>query len=148
MFKLNTLFSGIRTGNYTILQLVEELGSLLVDHSSLKRELGVEILTQVIEKLENRSLSADQLRFIATFYADRLKDHHQVIPPVIRGILALLKFDHLPDGLASEMINSLHINVPCQQQQCTDRHNIYLIFQVALENKRQGIYTVVFSFSY
>lgn len=95
-------------------------------------------MTQVLEKLDNIHLSSEQLGFIANFYADRLKDHHQVIPPAIRGILALVKFNNFPDGCATQILNSLFLNIPCQQQQCSERQNIYLIFQILLERKTEG----------
>lgn len=125
-------------GKYTILQLVEQLGTLLIHFTPDKRELGLEILTQVLEKLDDSHLSTEQLRFIATFYADRLKDHHQVIPPAIRGILALVRFTNFPDGCATQILNSLFLNIPCQQQQCIERQNIYLVFQVLLDRKTDG----------
>lgn len=98
----------------------------------------MEILTRVLETLDDTHLSSEQLRFISSFYADRLKDHHQVIPPAIGGILALTKFNNFPDGSASEILTSLFLNIPCQQQQYLERQNIYLIFQVLLERKTEG----------
>lgn len=118
--------------------MVEQLESLLVHFAPTKRELGIEILTQVLEALDHSHLTPEQLRFIATFYGDRLKDHHQVIPVVIRGILAIVKFENFPDGSSVHLLNSIFLNVPCQQQQCAERQNIYKIFQILLDRKTQG----------
>lgn len=120
------------------MQLVEHLEGLLIHYAPTKRELGIEILTQVLENVDDSHLTAEELRFIATFYGDRLKDHHQVIPAVIRGILALVQFNNFPDGSSAHLLNSIFLNVPCQQQQCSERQNIYKIFQVLLDRKTQG----------
>lgn len=60
------------------MNLTEKLGSLLVDISSEKRALGTSILSQVLEATPRDTLLNDELKFICTFYADRLKDNHQV----------------------------------------------------------------------
>lgn len=106
----------------------------------------MEILTRVLEELDEQQLSSEQLRFIAIFYGDRLKDHHQVIPAVIRGILALVGFSNFPDDCAVQLLNSIFLNVPCQQQQCNERRNIYTIFEVLFDRKTQGEFRI-FTFS-
>lgn len=98
----------------------------------------MEILTQALENLDKNYLTTEQLNFIATFYRDKLKDHHQVIPAVIRGILALITFNNFPDGSSALLLNHIFLNVPCQQQQCIDRRNIYKICQILLDCRTQG----------
>ncbi|KAJ3643831.1 hypothetical protein Zmor_026518 [Zophobas morio] len=130
--KCALLVEEINSGRLTIVQLVEQLGTLLVDVAPINRELGTWILTQVLQGLPANHFDEKQLQFICTFYADRLKDHHQVIPAVLVGVLALAKFDQFPSGAAAQILSALFQNVACQQQQEHDRHNIYKIFQVLL----------------
>lgn len=60
------------------MNLTEQLGDLLVNVSPEKRALGTSILSQVLEAIPKDALMSEQLQFICTFYADRLKDNHQV----------------------------------------------------------------------
>lgn len=70
--------SGISNGQFTIVNLTEQLGELLVNVSPEKRALGISVLSQVLETIPKDTLTSEQLHFICTFYADRLKDNHQV----------------------------------------------------------------------
>lgn len=120
------------------MDLIEQLEELLIHYLPTKRELGVEILTQVIEKLDDGDLTSEQLNVIALFYTEKIKDNHQVLPSAIRGILALVQFKNLPESSTAEMLNSIFLNVPCQQQQYDERKNIYQICQISFERRKQG----------
>lgn len=61
-----------------MVQLVEQLKELLINPVPDSRELGMLILSQVLESLSEDQLTASQLNFICAFYSDRLNDHHQV----------------------------------------------------------------------
>jgi DNA repair/transcription protein MET18/MMS19 len=131
--KCAQLAQEITSGQLSIVKLVEELGALLVDVSPSNRELGTWVLTHVLEGLPAKHFDKKQLDFICAFYIDRLKDHHQVVPAVLVGVLALAKFNHFPDGAASQILSAIFQNVACQQQQERDRNNIYKIFEVLLD---------------
>lgn len=109
-----------------------------MDISPSNRELGTWILTQVLENLPANHFDTKQLDFICNFYADRLKDHHQVIPAVLAGILALSKFNNFPEGAATKILSAIFQNVACQQQQERDRYNIYKILGIFLEKCTTG----------
>lgn len=65
-------------GKVNIVTVVEQLGPMLTDLNPEQRAKGTTILSNVLEKIPSDLLSSTQLNFICTFYADRLKDHHQV----------------------------------------------------------------------
>jgi hypothetical protein len=50
----------------------------------------------------------------------------------------LAKFNHFPDGAASQILSAIFQNVACQQQQERDRNNIYKIFEVLLDKCETG----------
>lgn len=54
------------------------------------REGGVTALSSVLSQLPNDFLNESELHFITMFFCDRLKDHHSIIPVVLRGILAIV----------------------------------------------------------
>lgn len=74
-----SIITAITQKKITIHVIVENLGTLLVDPTPEKRELGTLVLSEILEYLPNDFLSSTELHFISTFYADRLKDHHQVV---------------------------------------------------------------------
>ncbi|XP_044262588.1 MMS19 nucleotide excision repair protein homolog [Tribolium madens] len=131
--KCQILVEGLESGQMTLLQLVEELRGLLVDTNPKGRELGMWVLTRVVETLPPDFFDETQLKFICQFYTDRLKDNHLVIPPVLRGFLVLIRHEGAPKGSAGAFLTQLFHNISCQQQQETDRFTIYEIFETCLD---------------
>lgn len=144
----NKLSKDIVDKQKTILNVIENLNSYLTDQSHHKREYGTHILSEVISKLSSDALSLQELHFINKFYTDRLRDHHEVIPAVLRGVLALMSQKNYPDGGCTEMLSSLFQNVSCQQQQRGDRYNIYCIFKHCLEFRSDEIKSMGLDFVY
>ncbi|GLV44032.1 Mms19 [Carabus blaptoides fortunei] len=133
--KCASLAQEIKQKKITIHVIVENLGTLLINPATEKRELGTLVLSEVLEYLPDDFLSSTELHFISTFYADRLKDHHQVIPAVLRGLLTLVQMKNLPEGAPAKLLSALFENVPCQQQQLKDRQCIYQIFKELLDRR-------------
>lgn len=71
-------FTDISSGKMKIHDFVTNLEQLLVHISPTKRATGTLILSTVISKLSKDFLADSELQFISGFYADRLKDNHQV----------------------------------------------------------------------
>lgn len=131
----------VRSKKATIVQVVEQLEPLLTDKLPENRQRGTSILSHVLQELPRDFLLPIQLSFICMFYCDRLKDHHTVIPVVIKGVLVLVECS-LPEGegQVSKLFSALFQNVSCQQQKLEDRHNIYKIFQISWDKHRAGLY--------
>lgn len=53
-----------------------------------------------------------------------------------------MRFENVPEGATKQILNSLFQNVPCQQQQQADRHNVYKILKTCLEKENTGTCTV------
>lgn len=62
----------------------------MTDQNVLTREKGVTILSSILSQLPLDYLTESELRFIAMFYCDRIKDHYSIIPSVLNGILAIV----------------------------------------------------------
>ncbi|KAF2884292.1 hypothetical protein ILUMI_21884 [Ignelater luminosus] len=146
--KCKKISHDLQSGGLTMVQLVEQLKDLLISPIPDSRELGMLILSQVLESLSENQLAASQLNFICAFYSDRLNDHHQVIPPTLRGVLALMRFENVPEGATKQILSSLFQNVPCQQQQQADRHNIYKLLEICLDRRNTEVHEMGVDFIY
>ncbi|XP_019868271.2 MMS19 nucleotide excision repair protein homolog [Aethina tumida] len=146
--KCSKIVSDVQNNKLSILELIQSLQSLLTNPIVSKRELGILILSDVLENISDHVLNGQQLSVICNFYSDRLKDNHQVLPSTLKGILALSKFNNLPDGSAVIILTSLFNNVACQQQQQPDRLRIYNILKIFLEKHRNEIQSMGTDFVY
>ncbi|KAK2586153.1 hypothetical protein KPH14_001420 [Odynerus spinipes] len=114
---------------------VEELGPLLVNQDVSAREGGVAALSSVLSQLPNDFLNETELHFITLFFCDRLKDHHSIIPAVLRGILTIVQMIHLPHDAPALLFAKMFEHVQCQSQLLPDRRNIYFIFITLIQNR-------------
>lgn len=77
-YQLSFLILALKRRNVTLIEVVEELGCLLRNTVAEKREVGTLILTIVLQELPDDYFAPEDLKFVCTFYADRLKDNHIV----------------------------------------------------------------------
>lgn len=96
------------------------------------------LLSLTLSNLPVDFLNAVQLNFISTFYCDRLKDHHSVVPSTLSGVEALTKMTNLPDECVTRLLQAIFQNVPCQSQVREDRTKIYNIISGLTKTKKQG----------
>lgn len=96
------------------------------------------LLSESLTNLPSDFLNTVQLNFISTFYCDRLKDHHSVVPNTLTGILALIKMPNLPDECAARLLQAIFQNVPCQSQVRDDRTKIFNIISGLCKSKTNG----------
>ncbi|KAF5275982.1 hypothetical protein FQA39_LY00778 [Lamprigera yunnana] len=126
------------------LDFVEALEVFLTHESPGKRELGINILSKVLELLPPELINVNELGVTANYYVDRLNDHHQVVPAVLGGILVLLtNFQHLGSMSIKNLLLSIFKNVACQQQQQLDRYNIYNIFKISWERISSSMFSLM-----
>ncbi|KAF7410203.1 hypothetical protein HZH68_004584 [Vespula germanica] len=125
----------IQLGKLKLSTFVEELGSLVTNKDVSVREGGVTALSSVLSQLPNDFLNESELHFITMFFCDRLKDHHSIIPVVLRGILAIVQMIHLPHDAPACLFAKMFEHVQCQSQLLPDRRNIYFIFKTLLQNR-------------
>nr|CAD7406230.1 unnamed protein product [Timema poppensis] len=105
---------------------MEHLGDLLTNLNPEFRRKGILTLAYVLDNLPVDFLGPDDLQYLVTFFCDRLKDHHTVIPATLQGIRAIVKMD-LPPNSSIFISTTLFQHVQCQQQAVGDRFNLYTI---------------------
>lgn len=116
------------------------MGSALTSPVVENRARATHLLSATMKNLPFDFLNVAQMNFIITFYADRLMDHHSVVPHALTGILALVHMFYLPEKAAPRILHSLFFNVPCQSQVRADRDKIFEIVQTLADARPQGKY--------
>uniref|UniRef100_A0A1B0GLE4 MMS19 nucleotide excision repair protein n=1 Tax=Lutzomyia longipalpis TaxID=7200 RepID=A0A1B0GLE4_LUTLO len=115
---------------FSITELVEKLGPLLTSQNTGHRSRTLELFSEILKSLPRDFLKASQLKFIITFYADRTKDHHSVIPAILTGTLAIARMEHIPeDEFVGLLMTLLTGGVTCQSQTRSDRETFYEIIE-------------------
>ncbi|XP_015819117.2 MMS19 nucleotide excision repair protein homolog isoform X3 [Nothobranchius furzeri] len=115
---------GVKDGQFTMLQLVEALGGSLTSSQPHTRARGVQLLSDVLQE-NYADLTEREVEVLIAFYENRLKDHHVVTPPVLRGLQALTKCTALPPGSAVSMLRSVFQDVHVQSLMLTERGCVY-----------------------
>lgn len=129
-------------------ELIEALGPSLTSTDVDVRISATLLLSLVLSELADDFLSSIQLNFISTFYCDRLKDHHSVVPNTLSGIQALIRMKNLPDECVARLLQSMYQNVPCQSQVRGDREKIFKIIKTLSETKTTELLAMGTDFVY
>nr|CAD7409473.1 unnamed protein product [Timema cristinae] len=127
--------------SYKLVTLVEHLGDLLTNLNPEFRRKGILTLAYVLDNLPVDFLGPDDLQYLVTFFCDRLKDHHTVIPATLQGIRAIVKMD-LPPNSSIFISTSLFQHVQCQQQAVGDRFNVYTILFTLMDKYMKELLSV------
>lgn len=127
---IKKFFLEINTGNFNVSKFVESIGFALTSPSVDQRVKGTQLLSATLLKLPKDFLNKDEVSFVFTFFCDRLKDHHNVIPCVIDGISALIAMDNVPSECPVKFLASFFQNTTVQSQTRDDRGKILSILEV------------------
>ncbi|XP_051679991.1 MMS19 nucleotide excision repair protein homolog isoform X2 [Oryctolagus cuniculus] len=131
----------VKSGSYSVLQVVEALGSSLENPEPRTRARGIQLLSQVLLQCHSLLLEKEVVHLIL-FYENRLKDHHLVIPSVLQGLRALSLCVTLPPGLAVSVLKAIFQEVHVQSLPQVDRHTVYSIitnFMQIREEELKGL---------
>lgn len=82
----------IHSGHTKLYEIIEELRPFVTEKDVTIRNNGISALSTILFHLPKDFLNEDELCFITSFYCDRLKDHHRIIPAVVKGILTIVSF--------------------------------------------------------
>uniref|UniRef100_A0A8C6EDL3 MMS19 nucleotide excision repair protein n=1 Tax=Moschus moschiferus TaxID=68415 RepID=A0A8C6EDL3_MOSMO len=127
----------VKSGSYTVLQVVEALGSSLENPEPRTRARGIQLLSQVLLQCHSLLLEKEVVHLIL-FYENRLKDHHLVIPSVLQGLRALSLCVTLPPGLAVSVLKAIFQEVHVQSLPQVDRHTVYSIITNFMRTREEG----------
>ncbi|XP_030562176.1 MMS19 nucleotide excision repair protein homolog [Drosophila novamexicana] len=112
-------------GTYNIADLAEQLGFALTSPDTEQRVAGTNLLSAVLSALPGDVLSSKQLEFLTTFYTDRLRDHHNVMPAIIEGLNALVRMKQLPAESVPLLLHAFFQYTTCQSQTRGDRTKVF-----------------------
>ncbi|PKK17696.1 MMS19 homolog, cytosolic iron-sulfur assembly component, partial [Columba livia] len=130
-----------KDGSWTVLQLVEALGSCLENTDPRTRGRGIQLLSQVLLQCYFQ-LQEKEVLHLVLFYENRLQDHHLVIPSVLQGLRALSMCEVLSPGLAVSVLKTIFQEVHVQSLLQLDRHTVYSIitnFMSTREEELKGL---------
>nr|XP_020739137.1 MMS19 nucleotide excision repair protein homolog isoform X4 [Odocoileus virginianus texanus] len=128
----------VKSGSYTVLQVVEALGSSLENPEPRTRARGIQLLSQVLLQCHCLLLEKEVVHLIL-FYENRLKDHHLVIPSVLQGLRALSLCVALPPGLAVSVLKAIFQEVHVQSLPQVDRHTVYSIITNFMRTREEEL---------
>ncbi|XP_056324944.1 MMS19 nucleotide excision repair protein homolog [Danio aesculapii] len=130
--------TGVKNGQFTVLQLVEALGVSLTSSQPQTRGRGVQLLSQVLQECYS-SLSEREVEVLIAFYENRLKDHYVITPHVLRGLKALAKCSVLPPGSAVSILKSIFQDVHVQSLMVAERSCVYNILISLMESREEEL---------
>ncbi|XP_013361609.1 PREDICTED: MMS19 nucleotide excision repair protein homolog isoform X2 [Chinchilla lanigera] len=128
----------VKSGSYTVLQVVEALGSSLENPEPRTRARGIQLLSQVLLQCHSLLLEKEVVHLIL-FYENRLKDHHLVIPSVLQGLRALSLCVAVPPGLAVSVLKAIFQEVHVQSLLQVDRHTVYNIITNFMRTREEEL---------
>ncbi|XP_028975965.2 MMS19 nucleotide excision repair protein homolog [Esox lucius] len=130
--------TGLKKGQFTILQLVEALGLHLTSSQPQTRARGVQLLSSVLQTCHG-DLTEGEVVVLLAFYENRLKDHYVITPHVLQGLKALTKCSVLPPGSAVSILKSLFQDVHVQSLMLAERSCVYNILIQLMESKESEL---------
>ncbi|KAJ3050197.1 mms19 nucleotide excision repair [Rhizophlyctis rosea] len=150
---LDAIVGVIKSGNATILNLVEQLGPLLTHNDPFERAKGVGLLSAVVRKCEGDKVSRDTgiackrslldgyilkrrtnvASVLLNFFLDRLADQPSV-GETLKGILSLLEMKAISAADANMIPQRIFTELAIQTFQQTVRHSFFRIIDLLLES--------------
>ncbi|XP_014013850.1 MMS19 nucleotide excision repair protein homolog isoform X3 [Salmo salar] len=130
--------TGLKAGQFTILQLVEALGLHLASSQPQTRARGVQLLSNVLQQCHG-DLTEREVEVLLAFYENRLKDHYVITPHVLKGLNALTKCSVLPPGSAVSILKSLFQDVHVQSLMLVERSCVYNILTQLMESRESEL---------
>ncbi|EDV94788.1 MMS19 nucleotide excision repair protein [Drosophila grimshawi] len=119
----------LTAGIYRIDALAEQLGFALTSPETEQRVAGTTLFSAVLSDLPNDVLNAKELEFLCTFYTDRLRDHHNVMPAIIAGMSALVRMKNVPGESVTQLLHAFFECTTCQSQTRSDRTQLFDMFK-------------------
>ena len=126
----------VSQAEFSLLVLVEDLGPVLTSVTNTVREAGVRLLSCVLARPGVLSgLSEQEVGLVAMFYTDRLRDHHSLLPPTLRGLSLVTSSSQLSLDQLEKVLSSLQTEVMVQQQVVRDRSVVFSMLASLLQEK-------------
>uniref|UniRef100_A0A674AQH5 MMS19 nucleotide excision repair protein n=1 Tax=Salmo trutta TaxID=8032 RepID=A0A674AQH5_SALTR len=117
--------TGLKAGQFTILQLVEALGLHLASSQPQTRARGVQLLSNVLQQCHG-DLTEREVEVLLVFYENRLKDHYVITPHVLKGLKALVSLN-LSSLINQRIVEIRVVNIETVQL-CNNQHDLYVAY--------------------
>ncbi|XP_031554304.1 MMS19 nucleotide excision repair protein homolog, partial [Actinia tenebrosa] len=133
-----------------LLEIVEDLGSYLTSTDVEIRSRAVQLLSEILQRLVNFKLTAQEVELLANFYRDRLKDHYSIVPYALLGLQALALNQNLSGPLFVKAIQTVFTEVHVQSLMQSGRNTVYNMLMLCLDRNLKDLQQLgsdfVFSF--
>ncbi|XP_074095727.1 MMS19 nucleotide excision repair protein [Cotesia typhae] len=141
--KLNKLcvdiVNDIENGQIKLFQIIEHLGVFLTNTDVHTRENGIKTLSLILDNIDKNYLNEQEVELLSTFYCERFKDHHSIIPVVVQGILSIIQMKNLPKTCLPKIFHGLYNDLRCQSELQATRRNIFFILKIALSRDLENL---------
>ncbi|XP_053307203.1 MMS19 nucleotide excision repair protein homolog [Spea bombifrons] len=145
--KAEEIATAVKNGTFTVLQVVESLGSYLANTEPRTRGRGVQLLSHVLLECYSK-LKEKEVEVLVVFYENRLKDHHLITPHVLQGLKTLSMCEVLPPGLAVSVLKSIFQEVHVQSLTQMDRHTVYMIITNFMKIREEELMSLGADFTF
>ncbi len=121
----------------TSTQVLEALGPYLTNSSVGERKLGLCFLSTFLGRLDRSFLQSDECGFFAKFYVERIRDHHTLIPEVLRGLESLTGMANLQPENLKMILRAFFNDIHTQSQIVSDRIVVFRMLAALLFNEKK-----------
>jgi len=126
----------VSSPEWSLLDLVTQLGPVLTSVETGVRVSGVGLLTSVLGTNDVvKKMSHQELQVLIMFYLDRLRDHHNLLPSTLHGLSLLSQHSELDTEQLEIILNKIQTEVMVQQQVVRDRSTVFLMLSRMLTEK-------------
>ncbi|KAJ1882628.1 hypothetical protein H4R99_001311 [Coemansia sp. RSA 1722] len=135
---LQNLLTSITSGDSSLLELVQALGSYLASEEASRRSKGVQVLSDVLNVLPESAIPEQATSRLVQFFCARLEDA-TCVPHVLTAINALLRLASFSDKFAVDVLNALFKEVHVQSFQHSTRSAAYQLLELVIQNHPQAV---------
>ncbi|KAJ2559007.1 hypothetical protein EV175_000542 [Coemansia sp. RSA 1933] len=138
---LQTLSQRIVSGDTSLLELVQALGSYLASDEASRRSRGIHVLSDVLNDIPQDAIPAQAATKLTEFFCARLSDA-TCVPHILTSIGALFCLPSFTDQLTVAFLNELFKEVHVQSFQHSTRSTAYQLLDTAIQKHPNAIWTM------
>ncbi|KAJ2783420.1 hypothetical protein GGI15_002596 [Coemansia interrupta] len=130
---LEKLIDCITSGDASLLELVQALGSYLASEEASRRSKGVHVLSEVLKGLPETAIPIQAISRLVQFFCARLSDA-TCVPYVLTAINALVRLPAFSSQYSIDVLNALFKEVHVQSFQYSTRSTAYQLLELVIQN--------------
>ncbi|XP_023233513.1 MMS19 nucleotide excision repair protein homolog [Centruroides sculpturatus] len=114
----------------------------LTNKSYNERLKGIFVLSNFISEISSKLTNRSEVEHLLIFFCDRLKDHHSIIPYVLKGILNLVSNENFPEEQTVTVTKAIFREVHVPSHFHNDRYCVYTILYTLLTKHLKELQTM------